>query len=135
MVLEQARETVARGWVQDRWYTVPRRPQDGTIRQLVAGDPSPREVHRACLAGAVALSVRQRNSRADIAADGGPAIDYVWDAVQQTSERGLSAVAGRAWPRDARLARIRDITRWNDTAGRTRDDVLAVLDIAISRVI
>jgi len=34
-----------------------------------------------------------------------------------------------------RIARIRDVARWNDQQGRTRDQVLAVLDLAVSRII
>ena len=32
-----------------------------------------------------------------------------------------------------RAARMRELVRWNDDVGRTRDDVLALLDRAISR--
>ena len=34
-----------------------------------------------------------------------------------------------------RVARMRELVRWNDAAGRTREDVLALLDRAISRSI
>ena len=135
-VLEQARGTVASGWVQGRWYSVPRCVDGGSARpRRVTGDAS-NEVAGACVAGAIALAVRRRNPRADLAVGAGPAIDYVWDAVQDAvGERDLQAVAGRAWPREVRVSRIRDIARWNDEVGRTKAEVLAVLDDAVSRVI
>jgi len=34
----------------------------------------------------------------------------------------------------ARAARVRELARWNDEPGRTREDVLALLDTAISRM-
>jgi hypothetical protein len=135
-VLEQARETVASGWVQDRWYVVPRCAGDGSAAKLTAADGAPKDVAGACIAGAIALAVRQRNGRADLAVDAGPAIDYVWDAVQGASGGlGTPPVAGRAWPREVRISRIRDIARWNDEDRRTKAEVLAVLDDAVSRVI
>jgi hypothetical protein len=45
-----------------------------------------------------------------------------------------SSVVGPAWPREVRLTRIRDIACWNDQPGPIRDQVLGVLDVAISRV-
>ena len=94
-----------------------------------------RTVPQACLIGAVALALRERDARAKLTVDGGPAIDFVWDAVQQA--RGLTrpGVAGRAAPPEVRLARMREVAQWNDRPGRSRADVLAVLDLAISRVI
>jgi hypothetical protein len=44
------------------------------------------------------------------------------------------SVVGRAWPREVRLTRIRDIACWNVSRGPIRDQVLGVLDVAISRV-
>jgi hypothetical protein len=36
---------------------------------------------------------------------------------------------------EVRLARVRMLTRWNDRAGRTQEEVLAVVDRAISATI
>jgi hypothetical protein len=70
----------------------------------------------------------------NVAIDAGPAVDAVSAAAQEARELALSLV-GRAWTREVRLARIRDIARWNDPPGRTRDQVLVVLVAAICRVI
>jgi hypothetical protein len=135
VVLERAREIVARGWVQNRWYTESRYSGRAPAVQLVAPANTQQHVERACAVGAVALAVRARNPRADLVVDGGRAIDYVWDAVQEMSGLEMPAVAGRAWPREARLQRIRDVARWNDEAGRSQAEILAALDIALSRVV
>jgi hypothetical protein len=134
-LLERARATISNGWVQDRWLVLS--PPSGARPQgpFPAGVGDTAHVSRACLIGAVAVAVHEGNTHADLAIDGGPAIDFVWDAVQ--AARGLSGpgVAGRAAPREVRLARMRDVARWNDRPGRTREDVLAVLDLAITHVI
>jgi hypothetical protein len=85
--------------------------------------------------GAVALAAQRQDACRDLVIQTGPALDYVWDALQETRGRGGLGVAGRAAPREVRLARMRDITHWNDQSCRTRDEVLAVLDLAVSRVI
>jgi hypothetical protein len=120
-VLDQARAIVEHGWVQDRWF-VPGRPD------RVAGAGA------ACLVGAVVRATAQVRPRAAVT-DAGPAIDVVWDAWQETRGFGGPGVAGRAAPWDVRMARIRDLTRWNDHPGRTRDEVVRLLDLAVSRAV
>lgn len=134
-VLERARDTVASGWVQDRWYVLPARPGAGLAGLLRPTTIGPRDVTGACVVGAVALAAQRQDACRDLVIQTGPALDYVWDALQETRGRGGLGVAGRAAPREVRLARMRDITHWNDQSCRTRDEVLAVLDLAVSRVI
>jgi hypothetical protein len=118
-VLERARSTVGTGWVQGRWVAATEGPDHGP---------------QACLIGAVALALHERDARAELTVDGGQAIDFVLDAVQESRGLSLPAVAGRAAPREVRRARMREVARWNDQPGRSRADVLAVLDLAISQV-
>lgn len=135
IVLEQAREIVAQGWDQGRWYTAaPGSEGRRTARSNAPGAP-PHEVVRACLVGAVAVVVRARDPRADLVTGGGPAIDHVWDAIQETAGSAVPGVAGRAWPREARVQRFRDVVRWNDDPARRYSEVVALLDLAVSRVI
>lgn len=134
-VLERARDTLATGWVQDRWYVIATRPSTGPAGLFRLTTIGPRDVTGACLVGAVALAVQQRDARSDLLTAIGPALDYVWDALQETRGLGEPGVAGRAAPPDVRIARIRDVVRWNDRPGRTRDEVLAVLDVAVSHSI
>jgi hypothetical protein len=107
----------------------------GWAELLAAETIGPDDVAGACVVAALELAVRQRSARADLTVDGGPAVDFVWDALQET--RGLPGpgVAGRAAPPDVRVARLRDLVHWNDRSGRTRDEVLRLLDLAISRVL
>jgi hypothetical protein len=133
-VLELARGTLERGWVQDRWYVTRKDRGAGSAKLLAAETVGPGDVAGACIVGALELAVRQRSARADLTVGGGPAIDFAWDALQET--RGLPGpgVAGRAAPRDVRVARLRDLVHWNDRSGRTQDEALHLLDLAISRV-
>jgi hypothetical protein len=135
-VLQQAYAIVEAGWVQNRWYvTAPAAPAPAASAHVVA--PAGPEV-RACVVGAVALAVRARNPQADLAVDTGPALAFVWDAVRDQTNPGYAGgrarrAAGRAAPHEERVARMRDLARWNDEQGRTRADVLAALDRAAAR--
>lgn len=122
-VLQHAREIVEAGWVQNRW-TVTATPS----RPGAAGDGTDGPV-RACLVAAVALAVRSRDPRADLAVDTGPALAHVWDEVFG------GRTAGRSAPQHVRISRMRELARWNDERGRTRDDVVAALDRAAARVV
>ncbi len=132
-VLEAARDLVEAGWVQNRW-TVSAAPG----RTSAAGDGTDGSV-RACVVAAVALAVRARDPRADLAVDTGPALAYVWDEVfgsdRSGHERRIRTGRGRSAPHHVRVARMRELARWNDERGRTRDDVVAALDRAAARVV
>jgi hypothetical protein len=128
-VLEGARAELEVGWVQGGWWAVT--SADGN-QQLATGDAggSPVHVDGACLVGALA--------RAGSPSYVGRAVDAVYDALW--ASRGQSGA-----PRDSglppvpapeiRLARVRTLTQWNDQAGRTQEEVLAVVDQAISATI
>jgi hypothetical protein len=79
--------------------------------------------------GAVALAVRARDPRADLAVDTGPALAFVWDAVFE------GRVAGRSAPHHVRVQRMRELARWNDEPGRTHHDVVSALDRAAAAVV
>jgi hypothetical protein len=133
-VLDEARALIAHGWVQNNWYAL--RPVDGgALRTFTSAVPvAGTEVRGACLVGAVVHATRAGDPAAGLA-EAGPALDIVWDAWQES--RGLNGpgLAGRAVPREVRAARVRDLTRWNDRPGRTREDVLRLLDLASTRAI
>lgn len=131
-VLQHARAIVEAGWVQNRWvattHAVPVAPRSAAAPVATAD-----AVPSACLVAAVALAVRDRDPRADLAIATGPALAAVWDAVQDDAR--LRPATGRAAPHEERVARMRELARWNDRPGRTRDDVVAVLDGAAARVV
>jgi hypothetical protein len=134
-VLERARDVVADGWVQDRGYEPSGRATSEPITLFGAKRIKAEDVAGACLVGAVALAARERDARADLTVDAGPTIDFAWYALQKYRGLGDGGVSCRAVPPGLRLARIRDLMRWNDQPGRTRDEVLAVLDLGVSLAI
>ena len=115
-VLQDARAIVETGWVQNRW--------------TAGGGPS----DRACVVAAVALAVRARDARADLAVGTGPALAFVWDAVF-SQDGSYGRAAGRSAPHHVRVQRMRELARWNDERGRTRDDVVSALDRAAAAVV
>jgi hypothetical protein len=126
-VLEGARAELEAGWVQGGWWSVTSADGD---RRPVTGDAGGRPVHidGACLVGALAR--------------GGPyvgrAVDAVYDALWASRGQAAQAAPGGLPPVPApevRLARVRMLTRWNDQAERTQEEVLAVVDRAISATI
>jgi hypothetical protein len=132
-VLEGARDLLDAGWVQDRWYV---RQASPTARRGASSlrhrDAGP--VTGACLVGAVVHATGQGDAEAGLL-EAGSALDVLWDAWQESRGMGGAGVAGRAAPPDVRAARVRDLTRWNDQPGRTREEVLGLLDLAVSRAI
>jgi hypothetical protein len=135
-VLELARVIVERGWLRRSAYAAPPRPVSG-LRSLLRRDPGPTpdDVRAACLVGAVMVSAQHVDPRADLLTNAGPAVDALWDA--WCEQRGMPgpAVSGRAAPAAVRVGRIRELVRWNDSSAKDQDEVLGLLDRAISRTI
>jgi hypothetical protein len=135
-VLERARALISEGWVQDAFYLV--RGRDGESRPV-----SPfglllltrTDVVGACLVGAVAHasgSVDRRDRRGQAAL----AVDTLWHTLAEDHayDRVSSVLADAVHPA-ARAARVRELARWNDEPTRSRDDVLGLLDRAVTRTI
>ena len=135
-VLERARTLIAQGWVQDAFYIV--RGRNGESRPV-----SPfglllltrTDVVGACLVGAVAHasgSVDRRERRGHAAV----AVDTLWHTLAEdpSYERLPTAPYDAVHPA-ARAARVRELARWNDEPVRTRDEVLGLVDRAVSRTI
>jgi hypothetical protein len=135
-VLERARALVAEGWVQDAFYVV--RGRNGEHRPV-----SPfglilltrTDVVGACLVGAVAHasgSIDRRDRRGQAAL----AVDTLWQTLAEDSTYDLASyLPADAVHPAARAARVRELARWNDEPARTQDDVLGLLDRAVSRTI
>jgi hypothetical protein len=128
-VLQHARAIVEAGWVQNRWTVTTAPAEASTSSESSGGGATPGGSVQACVVAAVALAVRARDSRADLALDTGPALAHLWDVVFD------GHVAGRSAPYEVRISRMRELARWNDRPGRTRDDVVAALDRAAARVV
>jgi hypothetical protein len=127
-LLERARALVADGWVQDSFYVV--RGRNGETRPVSPFGLlllSRTDVVGACLVGAVAHA-SSTVDRADRRGQAALAVDTLWET--------LADGTGPADPHPgARAARVRELARWNDEPARSREDVLGLLDRAVSRTI
>jgi hypothetical protein len=134
-LLERAREVVAAGWAQDAFYVV-RDPQ-GRLRPVSPFGLlllSRADVAGACLVGAVAHASAGADRR-DRRGPAALAVDTLWDTLgEQAGRWGLSPAAHAPHPA-ARASRVRDLAHWNDEPQRTRQDVLDLIDRAVSRTI
>lgn len=121
-LLTGARAVVERGWVQHSWFVyLDEHGRERKASSAAAIDAQGRPLVAACLVGAV------------VSAAGGPqvvhsqqvqrALDLVWHA--------LAADEGRPvlWcpAPDIRMARVRDLTSWNDGPARTAAEVASLL--------
>jgi hypothetical protein len=127
-LLEAAREELTAGWVQDGWWSVPRADgQQALVSGLAAGVSGPEPVSAVCLVGALVRAAAGQGPDAGA----GLAITAVYDALWES--RGQPPGRWAVPSPQARLAQVQGLTRWNDAQGRTSEDVLAILDRAISR--
>ena len=130
-VLVGARALIARGWLQGGWYVL--QAPDGRRRFVGAGSLTRRsfgEIVQSCLVGAVVESARWHTAARGAA---GPAIDRLWHE--------LGELTGRRPPTDPwpptpvlRSRQVGELASWNDNPGRTREEVLQLLDTAIARL-
>ena len=127
-LLEQATETVLRGWVQGAWFAV---DVHGRSRELIAPEVRLAVNHPvtgACLVGAV------------VQAGGGPAavrsqpvqraLDLVWHSLREDAAEPVHWCPGPP----VRTMHVLDLTHWNDAPGRTRGDVLELLRASVATV-
>jgi hypothetical protein len=121
-VLSAARAVVERGWIQHAWFAyLDEHGRTRTASSAAATDVTGRPLVGACLVGAV------------VDAGGGPhavhsqpvqrSLDLVWHALAASEG---SPVLWCPAP-DVRMARVRDLTRWNDSGGRTAEQVAGLL--------
>jgi hypothetical protein len=140
-VLEGARAELEAGWVQGGWWAT--RSKDGSARAATgyaAAGGHPDQVDGACLVGAIVRAGAQLSVAGSDAArsDIGRAVDAVYDALWTSRGQPDTRLPGKLAPvppPDVRLARVRTLTQWNDQAGRSQAEILAVVDRAISATI
>lgn len=121
-LLSEARAVVEHGWIQHAWFAyVDDRGLTRRASSAAAVDVAGRPLVGACLVGSV------------VYAAGGPhavhaqpvqrALDLVWHAL--AVDEG-AAVLWCPAP-DVRMGRVRDLTSWNDSPGRTAEQVASLL--------
>jgi hypothetical protein len=124
-LLGDAHETIRHGWVQGGWlaYRDPKGREhvvDSVGMHRIAGQ----EITGACLVGAI------------VHAGGGPGsartqmVQHGLDLTWHTLFRGAHEPIGWCPSPALRIARVGDLTRWNDDPRRTGDEVAALLDRA-----
>lgn len=132
-LLEAARGELEAGWVQDGWWSVPRAgAKPALLSGLAAGVSRPDSVNAVCLVGALVRAASAQGPDAGA----GRAIDAVHDALWESRGQPSGPPRPGPWPvpsPQVRLAQVQALSRWNDAEGRTSEEVLAVLDRAISR--
>jgi hypothetical protein len=132
-LLEAARGDLEAGWVQGGWWSVPRAgAKPALLSGLAAGVSTPDSVNAVCLVGALVRAASGQGPDAGA----GRAIDAVHDALWESRGQPAARPGPGPWPvpsPQVRLAQVQVLTRWNDAEGRTGEEVLAVLDRAISR--
>lgn len=125
-LLTRAETLVSTGWVQHGWFTVA--DELGRTRRVDAlnlDDLNGRPVSGACLVGALVHEA------------GGPrtvhsqlvqrTLDLTWHALYEDERRPVRWCPGP----EVRGAHLRDLTRWNDSPGRTAEQVSGLLRSAV----
>lgn len=121
-LLSGARSVIERGWIQHAWFAyIDERGRMRKASSAAAMDVQGRPLVAACLVGSV------------VSAAGGPhavhsqevqrALDLVWHAL--AVEEGQPVLWCPA--PDIRMARVRDLTSWNDSPARTAAEVSGLL--------
>jgi hypothetical protein len=132
-LLTAARAELLTGWIQGTWWSAPAKRAPAPVAGLLAVGRMPERVNGVCLIGALAHAGRSPDGSAG---EVGRAIDAVYNAFWEARGQSVGSPIGGLEPLSAppvRLARVQWLTRWNDQPGRTRDEVVDVVDRAIAR--
>lgn len=127
-VLVGARALLGEGWLQGTWFAVRHATQPlpaVAATGLDDGGAPP----SACLVGAVVLASGGRSAVHEQRTQ--RSLDLLWHTLHRAT--GLEAVRWCPGPA-LRTLQVQDLTRWNDARGRSLDEVLALLDVAIGRL-
>ena len=123
-LLLHASDLVSVGWAQQCWFVA--RGDDGRVRvgPRNLADLVGRQVVEVCLVGAVVQAAGGVTHAGSQPVQ--RALDVTWAALYLDPVRWCPAPA-------VRLAHVRDLTRWNDRAGRTAAEVSGLLALAADR--
>jgi hypothetical protein len=131
-VLTAARTVVQRGWAQNSWYVMETRPgRRRTVQSVFPGRLDRTRIVQACLVGAVMHAAWQQSSRPEHAY---PAVDALWHTLLGGGDPPGDDPVGPLTSPPVRLARVRDLTTWNDRHYRSQEDVLDLLDRTVARI-
>ncbi len=137
--LEQARsDLVEQGWTQRAWFSVSSAGAAGTTRLATAAESfdlvrPTSTVSGACLVGAL-LRRAEDPDRATTHADVWGAVDELYEALHERMGH-TSLPPGRVDSHARRHAKLGVLTAWNDDPRTRREDVLDLVDRAVSRTL
>jgi hypothetical protein len=130
-VLTAARGVVRRGWVQNTWYILETPAgRRRTFQSIIPSRLDRTQVVEACLVGAVMHAAWQQSPRPERAY---PALDALWHTLLGGNTASADPVGPLCSP-PVRVARVRDLTTWNDRRYRSKDEVLDLLDRSVARI-
>jgi hypothetical protein len=131
-VLTATRAVIRRGWAQNTWYVMETPAgRRRSMQSIFPGRLDRTRVVEACLVGAVVHAAWQQSPRPEHAY---PAVDALWHTLLGGSGTTGGDPVGPVCSPPVRVARVRDLTTWNDRPYRTKGDVLELLDRAVARV-
>lgn len=136
-LLEQTRAALIRdGWTSGAWYSVDT-PEGGvrpvTTAEAVGLSGPGKQVRSACLVGAMLRLVDDPDTAPSVA-DAWGCVDELYEAMHERMGQP-SRPAGRIYPRDQRRVHLQTLTAWNDARDRRLDEVLDLIDRAVSRTL
>jgi hypothetical protein len=137
--LEQARaDLVELGWTQRAWFSVGAAGAPATTRLATPAESFDlvrpgSAVAGACLVGAL-LRRAEDPDRATTHADVWGAVDELYEALHERMGHG-SMPPGRVDSYSRRHAKLTVLTAWNDDPRTRQEDVLDLLDRAVSRTL
>jgi hypothetical protein len=135
--LEQARVVLEQqGWTSGGWFTV-QQPSGQTRLATTAEafalrDPR-RDVHGSCLVGTLVRLADDPDSAPSVP-DAWGCVDELYEALHEQLGHD-SFPPGRVYSHQQRRAHLQTLIAWNDAPGRTREQVLDMVDRAIARTI
>jgi hypothetical protein len=131
-VLTAARSVVRRGWVQNTWYVVEAPAgRRRSVRPILPSRLDRSHIVQACLVGAVMHAAWQQSPRPERAY---PAIDALWYTLLGGGDTAGAEPVGPLSSPPVRVARVRDLTTWNDRRYRTQEEVLDLLDRTVAGI-
>jgi hypothetical protein len=135
-LLEQTRASLERdGWTRGAWFSV---SEASGVRRVGTAEAygllnAGSAVASGCLVGTM-LRLVENPDTAPSVTDAWACVDELYEAMHERMGHS-SAPVGWIYSPDQRRAHLRALTSWNDEPGRQLEDVLDLVDRAISRTL
>jgi hypothetical protein len=136
-LLEQTKASLVReGWTSGAWFSVPK--PEGGVRRVGSAEAysllaSGSAIGQGCLVGTMLRLVEDPDTAPSVA-DAWGSVDELYEAMHERMGH-VSFPPGRVYSHEQRRAHLRALTAWNDEPGRRVEDVLDLVDRAVSRTV